>query len=215
MLARTRGGSAQGRKCQAPTLICGRSRPGASGSPTISLARSGAQTWIELLGGHGSPGRLVPATWPPGGLPTPRGSSQKNQLAFLRGAPRAHRQGMGHRTSPKFGQHALPLGTVVESEPSRPTPLSSGVRFLCKSERNSSFPGGLPWSPRPRPLLLALAGAPGSLPFSSGRGAMCSFQPSATDTISSSRTRCAHRPMPGLGTAAPENALCRACGRTS
>lgn len=214
MLARTRGGRARGRKCQAPTLICGRSRPGASGSPTISLARSRAQTWIELLGGHGSPGRLVPATWPPGGPPTPRGSSQKNQLAFLRGAPRAHRQGMGHRTSPKFGQHALPLGTVVESEP-LVLHLSPRACAFCEKREKLLISGGLPWSPRPRPLLLALVGAPGSLPFSSGRGAMCSFQPSATDTISSSRTRCAHRPTPGLGTAAPANALCRACGRTS
>lgn len=86
---------------------------------------------------------------------------------------------------------------------------------LLVSRRPSLEPAPTPPAARPRPLLLALAGAPGSLPFSSGRGAMCSFQPSATDTISSSRTRCAHRPMPGLGTAAPANALCRACGRTS
>lgn len=144
MLARTRGGSAQGKKCQAPTLICGRSRPGASGSPTISLARSGAQTWIELLGGHGSPGRLVPATWPPGGPPTPRGSSQKNQLAFLRGAPRAHRQGMGHRTSPKFGQHALPLGTVVESEPLVLRLSPRACAFCAKARETPRLPAAFP-----------------------------------------------------------------------
>lgn len=147
--------------------------------------------------------------------PHAEGLFSEEPACFPAGSPQGSQAGNGPPDQPQVRPARASLRDRGRVRAPRPTPLSSGVRFLCKSERNSSSPGGLPWSPRPRPLLLALAGAPGSLPFSSGRGAMCSFQPSATDTISSSRTRCAHRPTPGLGTAAPANVLCRACGRTS
>lgn len=102
--------------------------------------------------------------------PHTEGLFSEEPACFPAGSPQGSQAGNGPPDQPQVRPARASLRDRGRVRAPRPTPLSSGVRFLCKSERNSSSPAAFPG---------ARAHAPCCLPSRALRG----VSPSPRDAV--------------------------------